>query len=171
MWNDKKIITLYSGNYYVSNDPKVVIYTLLGSCIAVCLFDAQKGIGGMNHFMLPRQSPYSNGSKRQTPGWFGSDALDLLIDEILRMGGSLSHLQAKLFGGAQVVENLDLLSTNVPTANINFTLDYLNEKKIPVIAKDVGGYYGRKIFYKLEDNSVMVRRLDKELKSDGRYSR
>lgn len=167
MLNDKKIVTIYSGNYYVSNDPEVVIYTLLGSCIAVCLFDAQKGIGGMNHFMLPRQSPYSYRSKGSKPGWFGSDSLDLMIDNILKMGGSLSHLNAKVFGGAQVVENLDLLNTNVPTANINFTLNYLDEKKIPIVAKDVGGYSGRKIFYHLEDNSVMVQRLEKELKSDG----
>ncbi len=167
MLNAKKVVTIYSGNYYVSNDPEVVIYTLLGSCIAVCLFDAQKRIGGMNHFMLPRQSPYSYKSKGSTPGWFGSDSLDLLIGEILKMGGSLSHLKAKVFGGAQVVENLDLSNANVSTSNINFTLDYLGEKKIPVIAKDVGGYSGRKVFYKLEDNSVMVQRLEKELKSDG----
>lgn len=171
MWKDKKIVTIYSGNYYVSNDPKVVIYTLLGSCIAVCLFDAQKGIGGMNHFMLPQQNPFSHKSVGSKPGCFGSDSLDLMIDEILKLGGSLSRLEAKVFGGAQVVENLEFLNANVPTANINFTLNYLTEKKIPVIAKDVGGYSGRKIYYDLEDNSVMVRRLDKELKSDGRYSR
>lgn len=167
MLNDKKVVTIYSGNYYVSNDSKVVIYTLLGSCIAVCLFDAQKGIGGMNHFMLPCQSPYSYRSKGSKPGWFGSDSLDLLIESILKMGGSHSHLKAKVFGGAQVVENLDILNTNVPTANINFTLNYLDEKKIPIVAKDVGGYSGRKIYYYLEDNSVMVQRLEKELKLDG----
>jgi len=167
MSNGKKIVTIYSGNYYVSNDPKVVIYTLLGSCIAVCLFDAQKGIGGMNHFMLPRQSPFSYKSKESKPGWFGLDSLDLMIEDILTMGGSLSRLKAKVFGGAQVVEKLDLRNTNVPTANINFALDYLTEKKIPVIAKDIGGYSGRKIYYNLEDNSVMVQRLEKELKSDG----
>ncbi|MGE5606970.1 MAG: chemotaxis protein CheD [Bacteroidota bacterium] len=167
MLNDKKMVTIYSGNYYVSNDPKVVIYTLLGSCIAVCLFDAQKGIGGMNHFMLPQQSPYYQSSKGAKPGWFGSDSLDLMIDEILKLGGSLSHIKAKVFGGAQVVENLDLLNTNVPTVNINFTINYLNQKKIPIIAKDVGGYSGRKIYYYLMDNSVIVRRLEKELKSDG----
>lgn len=167
MLSDKKIVTIYSGNYYVSNDPEVVIFTLLGSCVAVCLFDSQKGIGGMNHFMLPQQSPYANKSNDSKPGWFGLDSLDLMIDEILKNGGSLSNLQAKIFGGAQVIENLDLASTNVSTANISFTLNYLKEKKIPVIAEDVGGYSGRKIFYCLEDHSVLVQRLEKELKSDG----
>lgn len=167
MMNDKKIVTIYSGNYYVSNDPKVVIYTLLGSCIAVCLFDAQKGIGGMNHFMLPKQSPYNYRHEGSNPGWFGLDSLDLMIDEITRMGGALPQLTAKIFGGAQVVENLDLINTNVPDANINFTVDYLAAKKIPVIAKDLGGFSGRKIFYCLADNSVLVQRLEKELKSNG----
>jgi len=167
MLKDKKIVTIYSGNYYVSNNPKEVIYTLLGSCIAVCLFDSQKGIGGMNHFMLPRQSPFSGKSKETKKGWFGSDSIDLMIEEILKRGGSLSRLKAKVFGGAQMVENLDLINSNVSKANINFALDYLNQKQIPIIAKDVGGYSGRKIYYYLEDNSVLVRRLEKELKSDG----
>ena len=167
MLKDKTIVTIYSGNYYVSNDPNVVIYTLLGSCIAVCLFDSQNGIGGMNHFMLPRQSPYSCRPKEIKNGWFGSDSVDLMIDEILKKGGSLSRLKAKVFGGAQMVENLDFVNSNVSKANINFAINYLNEKQIPVIAKDVGGCLGRKIFYYVEDNSVLVQRLEKELKSDG----
>lgn len=167
MLKNKKIVPIYSGNYYVSTDPKVVIYTLLGSCIAVCLFDSQKGIGGMNHFMLPRQSTYSCKSKETKRGWFGSDSVDLMIEEILKRGGSLSRLKAKVFGGAQMVEGLDLINSNVSTANIDFALNYLDEKQIPVIAKDVGGHSGRKIYYYLEDNSVLVQRLEKELKSDG----
>ncbi len=167
MLSDKQLVTIYSGNYYVSNDPKVVIYTLLGSCIAVCLFDDQKGIGGMNHFMLPQQNPYSHRSKGANPGWFGLDSLDLMIGEIIKRGGSLPHLQAKVFGGAQVVENLDLNNTNVSDANISFTINYLAAKKIPIVAKDLGGCSGRKIFYCLEDNSVLVQHLEKELKSNG----
>lgn len=166
MLSNKKVVTIYSGNHYVSNDPKVVIYTLLGSCIAVCLFDIRKGIGGMNHFMLPQQSPYTYRSNDSKPGWFGLDSLDLMIQQILEAGGLLSDLKAKVFGGAQVVENLDLVNTNVPAANISFALNYLNEKRIPVIAKDIGGCSGRKIFYYLEDHSVLVQRLEKELKSD-----
>lgn len=163
---DKKLVAIYSGNYYVSNDPKVVIYTLLGSCIAVCLYDIRNGIGGMNHFMLPRQSPYSYGTEVSRPGWFGMDSLDLMIDQIIKIGGSVSDLKAKVFGGARVVENLDLFNTNIPDANISFTMNYLNQKKIPIIAKDVGGCSGRKIFYCLKDHSVLVQRLEKELKLD-----
>lgn len=166
MLKDKKIVTIYSGNYYVSNDPTIVIYTLLGSCIAVCLFDSQQGIGGMNHFVLPQQPPYSVRASGSKPGWFGSDSLDLMVAEIIKMGGSLINLKAKIFGGAQVVEGLEYLNNNVSTANIDFTINYLNERKIPVVAKDVGGYSGRKIFYFIKDNSVMVQRLEKELKSD-----
>lgn len=166
MLSGKKIVTIYSGNYYVSDDPQVVIHTLLGSCIAVCLFDSENHIGGMNHFMLPQQNQSKNRSPEPSSAWFGLDSMEAMIDRILKLGGTFSNLKAKVFGGGQVVENLTPFNINVAEANINFTLNYLNEKKIPVIAKDVGGYYGRKVLYYLEDHSVLVQRLEKELKLD-----
>ncbi|NLY75390.1 MAG: chemotaxis protein CheD [Firmicutes bacterium] len=166
MLSEKKIVTIYSGNYYVTNDPEVVIHTLLGSCVAVCLFDSQRGIGGMNHFMLPQPRSNTVYNKNSKSGLFGSDAMDLMIEQILKMGGMLSCLKAKVFGGARVVESLDFLDAVVPDANINFTLEYLNEKKIPIVSKDIGGCSGRKIFYYLKDHSVLVQRLGKELKTD-----
>lgn len=166
MFSGKKIVTIYSGNYYVTNDPEVVIYTLLGSCVAVCLFDSQSGVGGMNHFMLPQPKNKTARFKNFKSGLFGLDAMDLMIEQILKMGGTLSGLKAKVFGGARVVESLDFLDAAVPDANINFTLEYLNEKKIPIVSKDIGGCSGRKIFYYLKDHSVLVQRLGKELKTD-----
>ncbi len=166
MLSNKKIVTIYSGNYYVSNDPEVVIHTLLGSCIAVCLFDIKNSIGGMNHFILPQQSSLTIRAPEYKSGWFGLDSMESMIDKILSLGGSFSNLQAKVFGGGQVVENLTPFNINISSANIDFSLNYLNEKKIPVIAKDVGGCFGRKVFYYLEDHSVLVQRLEKELKSD-----
>lgn len=166
MLSDKKIVTIYSGNYYVSDDPQVVIHTLLGSCIAVCLFDCEKNIGGMNHFLLPQQNQSKNRSKSDS-GWFGLDSMEAMINRILELGGAFSRLKAKVFGGGQVVENLTPFNINVAEANIIFILNYLREKKIPVLAKDVGGCYGRKVLYYLEDHSVLVQRLEKELKLDG----
>jgi chemotaxis protein CheD len=166
MLSDKKIVTIYSGNYYVSDDPQVVIHTLLGSCIAVCLFDSENNIGGMNHFVLPQQNQAKNRSKSD-PGWFGLDSMEAMINRILVLGGTFSRLKAKVFGGGQVVENLTPFNINVAEANINFILSYLRENNIPVLAKDVGGCYGRKVLYYLEDHSVLVQRLEKELKLDG----
>lgn len=168
MLSDKKVITIYSGSYFVSKDPEVVIHTLLGSCIAICLFDTVNSIGGMNHFMLPQQSPYTNQPLEpdSKSGWFGLTSMESMTEQILKLGGSFSNLKAKVFGGGQVVENLAPFNINVSDANIEFSLNYLNEKKIPVIAKDVGGCFGRSVYYYLEDHSVLVQRLEKELTSD-----
>lgn len=167
MQSDNKIVTIYSGSYYVSDDPQVVIHTILGSCIAVCLFDKENHIGGMNHFLLPQQSPSKKRSTKSNSGWFGLDSMEAMINRILELGGAFSNLKAKVFGGGQVVENLTPFNINVAEENIKFILNYLIEKKIPIIAKDVGGCYGRKVLYYLEDHSVLVHRLEKELKSDG----
>ena len=167
MQSDNKIVTIYSGSYYVSDDPQVVIHTILGSCIAVCLFDKENHIGGMNHFLLPQQNPSKKRSTKSNSGWFGLDSMEAMINRILELGGAFSNLKAKVFGGGQVVENLTPFNINVAEENIKFILNYLIEKKIPIIAKDVGGCYGRKVLYYLEDHSVLVHRLEKELKSDG----
>ncbi|NLW46704.1 MAG: chemotaxis protein CheD [Firmicutes bacterium] len=166
MLSDKKIVTIYSGTYYVSDDPQVVIHTLLGSCIAVCLFDNENHIGGMNHFLLPEENPARKRLFKPDSGWFGLDSMEAMIGRVLELGGVFSNLKAKVFGGGQVVDNLTPFNINLAEANIKFILSYLSEKKIPVIVKDVGGRYGRKVLYYLEDHSVLVQRLEKELKLD-----
>jgi chemotaxis protein CheD len=167
MLNDKKIVTIFSGNYYVSDDPQVVIHTILGSCIAVCLFDSENHIGGMNHFLLPQQYSSKKRLSKLESGWFGLDSMEAMINRVLELGGAFPNLKAKVFGGGQVIENLAPFNINVADANIKFILSYLIEKKIPVVAKDVGGSFGRKVLYHLEDHSVLVQRLEKELKLDG----
>jgi chemotaxis protein CheD len=156
----KKIITIHSGEYYVSRDPDVVIYTLLGSCIAVCLYDPVSGIGGMNHFMLPEgvEGQYAS------YGRYGLQSLETMMNHLLSEGAVLQGMQAKIFGGSNMLDFYNR-ENDVALSNIRFTLKYLESKRIPIMAKGLGGRYGLIIFYVLEDYSVYVQRLTKEEKN------
>jgi chemotaxis protein CheD len=163
---NKKIITIHSGEYYISDDPTVVINTLLGSCVAVCLYDPISGIGGMNHFMLPKAGE----GQAVDYGRFGLQSLDSMIEHLLIQGAIFQNIKAKVFGGGNMV-NFDRQENNVALSNILFSLKYLESKSIPIIAKELGGRSGREIYYVLEDHSVYVQRLTKEGKnSDGSKS-
>jgi chemotaxis protein CheD len=159
MLEGKQIVTIYSGEYYISSDPQVVIYTLLGSCIAVCLYDSINGIGGMNHFMLPQ----AHEDQISEYGRYGLQSMELMIEKLLYQGAVYQNLKAKIFGGGNMI-SFNYRESDIALSNIRFTLKYLASKTIPIIAKGLGGTSGRKIYYFLEDHSVYVRRLNREEK-------
>ncbi|HBE80225.1 MAG TPA: chemotaxis protein CheD [Firmicutes bacterium] len=160
---DRNITTIYSGEYYISDDPHVVIYTLLGSCIAVCLYDELNCIGGMNHFMLPQAVE----GQHLKEGCYGLQSLELMIKDLLNQGARYQNLKAKIFGGGKMV-GFSSQKNDISLANIRFALKYLESKQIPIIAKELGGTLGRKIYYVLADHSVYVQRLNREVNfSDG----
>ena len=160
MFQDKKIVIIYSGDYYISNDPNVVICTVLGSCIAVCLYDEKTQIGGMNHFMLPRAWE----QQVSEYGRFGLESMEIMLAKFYKMGASHFNLKAKVFGGARMLD-LNLRSSvmegdiDVASSNINFILDYLKRQQITIAAQDLGGIAGRKIYYMLENHKVYLHRL------------
>lgn len=94
-------IHVIQGTHAVSNDPDTVLSTVLGSCVATCLWDDRAGWGGMNHFLLPE----ATGSDAEAT-LFGAYAVELLINELLKHGASKSSLRAKLFGGGRIVDGL-----------------------------------------------------------------
>ena len=153
---DDNLVTIYNGEFYVSEDSNVTIFTLLGSCIAVCLYDEYTGIGGMNHFMLPRAVNNLN----LNPGHYGYESMEMMFEKFLKMGALFSNLKAKVFGGARMfdLENRDS-ANDVAKANIEFILHYLAQKRVPIIARDLGGTAGRKIYYRLKDYRVYLKRL------------
>jgi chemotaxis protein CheD len=155
----KNVVTIYSGEYYTSNNPLEVIYTLLGSCIAVCLYDVTNGIGGMNHFMLPQ----AREDQILDHGQFGLQSLEMMIEQLLDKGAIYQNLKAKIFGGGNMV-GFNSRENDIAMSNIRFTLKYLESKGIPIISKELGGTSGRKIYYVLEDHSVYVQRLNREAK-------
>jgi len=144
-------VKILPGEYFVFNED-VLIMTTLGSCIAVCLWDRQAKIGGMNHFMLP-----DNGGGASDSGRYGSFAMELLINEMLKMGASRLTLEAKVFGGGAVISGMS--SINVGERNTQFVMDYLKTERIPVVSKDVLEIYPRKVCFFPKSGKAMVKRL------------
>lgn len=130
---------------------KVLVHTILGSCVAVCLYDKVLNIGGINHYMLPLW----NGEGLSTPK-YGNVAIDKLIDKMLANGSRKEHLVAKIFGGGEVLET-DFKGFNIGPRNIEIARHMLKEYKIPVLAQSTGGKLGRKIVFNTQSGEVMQR--------------
>ena len=141
-------VKVLPGEYYV-DDEDLLIMTTLGSCIAACLWDRERRVGGMNHFMLPEGSGDS--------GRYGSYAMDLLIGELVKRGAQRATMEAKVFGGGAVLEGMN--SMRVGERNTTFVLDYLRTERIPVVSKDVLEIYPRKVCFLPASGKAMVKRL------------
>jgi chemotaxis protein CheD len=128
--------------------------TILGSCVAICLFDPGLPAGGMNHYLLPHQVGDFGESTR-----FGAPALARLIAAMLDLGGRKSRLQAKVFGGARVLQPAPSGAGDLGSRNAALAFDLLAAERIPVIAHDVGGSRSRKLLYRTDDGAAFVRRL------------
>lgn len=131
-------VQLTLGDTYVTSNPEEVLTTILGSCIAACIRDPASGVGGMNHFLLP----FSEGHDREAR-CYGINAMELLINEILKHGGDRRRLEAKIFGGGNVVAAL----SSVGTRNAAFAKQFLADEGISVVGGDVGGTIARRIQY------------------------
>ena len=131
-----KTITVVQGDYAVSADPNVMMSTVLGSCVSVCLFDAFARLGGMNHFLLAsRVGAHSDDLK------YGINAMELLINKVLQAGGDRASLQAKLFGGARMTAHAQDIGQN----NADFALDFLIREGIPCVSQSLGGDQARRV--------------------------
>lgn len=136
------------GEHYVSQED-LLIMTTLGSCVAACLWDRDTHVGGMNHFMLPDGDGET--------GRYGAFAMELLINEILKRGARRGALEAKVFGGGQVIAGMH--SMNVGQRNVAFVMDYLHTERIPVLSKDVLDQCPRKVCFIPTTGKAMVKRL------------
>lgn len=143
-------VKVLPGEYFVATDD-LVIMTVLGSCIAACLWDGKARAGGMNHFMLP------DGDSSDGLGRYGSYAMELLINEMLKLGARRETMQAKVFGGAQVMAGFTTM--NVGERNTQFVLDYLATERIPVVSQDVLDIHPRKVCFFPVTGKALVKRL------------
>lgn len=137
---------------YLVVDDGTALVTVLGSCVAACIRDPLLQLGGMNHFMLP-EGNIGDGA----PARYGSHAMELLINELLKRGASRRRLEAKVFGGANVLRGFT--SNPVGTRNAEFVLAYLDAEQIPVVAEDLRGIHPRKVWFFPQTGRVMVNRL------------
>ena len=148
----KNAVKILPGEYFVDNNQHgddVLIMTTLGSCIAACLWDREAKVGGMNHFMLPEGDAGS--------GRYGSYAMELLINEMMKRGATRGTMEAKVFGGGQVIEGMTTM--NIGQRNTDFVVDYLKTERIPILAKDVLSVYPRKVCFLPGSGKAMVKRL------------
>lgn len=143
-------VKVLPGEYFVARE-QLAIMTVLGSCIAACLWDSRMRVGGMNHFMLPESDSVDSS------GRYGSYAMELLINEMMKLGARRETLQAKIFGGGQVMANFTTM--NVGERNTRFVRDYLATERIPIVSEDVLDIYPRKVVFFPVTGKAMVKRL------------
>ena len=143
-------VKVLPGEFFV-HDEDLLIMTTLGSCIAACLWDREKRVGGMNHFLLP------DGGGGADSGRYGSFAMDLLIGEMVKRGATRATMEAKVFGGGAVINGMNTI--NVGERNTSFVLDYLRTERISVVSKDVLDVYPRKVCFLPHSGKAMVKRL------------
>lgn len=152
---DRQAAKILPGEYCVSSTGMLLV-TVLGSCVAACIRDRELGLGGMNHFMLPEDS------RKETAGAsarYGTFAMEILINHLLKLGARRSRLEAKVFGGGAVMASL--ANSNVGVRNADFVLDFLATEKIPVLASDLLDSYPRKVYYFSDTGRVLVKKLNR----------
>ncbi len=157
------IHSVLPGDFKITTKPDEVISTLLGSCVAACIRCRKTGFGGLNHFLLPS----TRGREIQDDAHamrYGDYAMEVLIGSILRSGGCRNSLEAKIFGGANMYATDS--SKPVGRSNIQFVLDFINSEGISLIAEDVGGGAGRKIYFHPATGKVKVQKLQKQKELD-----
>ena len=136
---------------YVATGDAVALVTLLGSCVAACLYDPVVKVGGMNHFMLPGEDGKSVCAR------YGAHAMELLINDLLKRGARRQHLLAKVFGGGNVLSGFHV--DPIGTRNARFVLEYLAAERIPVMAQDLGDIHPRKVWFFVQTGRTLVKRL------------
>jgi chemotaxis protein CheD len=152
-------VRIMAGEYFVTRE-SLGITTVLGSCVSACIRDPYARVGGMNHFLLPVQANAEFEGPRaivSAAARYGVQAMELTINELLRCGARRERLEAKLFGGAAVLDGM--IRANIGGRNAAFARDFLEREAIRVAAADLGGKYPRKIFYDPMSGEAFVKYL------------
>ncbi len=153
--HDSEAAKIMPGEYYATSR-NMLLVTVLGSCVCACIRDKVSGIGGMNHFMLP-----DNGRDQNNPlgesARYGTYAMEILINQLLKMGAERRNFEAKVFGGGAVLRGFTV--SNVGERNAEFVLQFLKTEKIHLAAQDLLDIYPRKVFYFPNTGRVRVKKL------------
>lgn len=147
---------LTAGEYFATQNGEV-LYTIVGSCIATCIYDSERKVGGMNHFLLPGMV-HPDEMLSSDVGRYGMFAMELLIGELIKLGARRNTLKAKLFGGGKVL-TFRKDDGDVTASNIRFARKFLELEGIPTVNEDVGGNKGRKIMFYTDTNRVLLKRF------------
>jgi chemotaxis protein CheD len=134
----------------------MLIVTVLGSCVSACIRDRVTGLGGMNHFMLP-DGGGDNGSPVSASARYGTYAMEILINDLLKAGAKRENMEAKVFGGGAVLKGFTAI--NVGERNAAFVLNFLKVEKIRVVAEDLNDIHPRKVYFFPRTGKVLVKKL------------
>lgn len=156
------VAKILPGEFYVSRDVEKIA-TTLGSCVSACIWDCKKGVGGMNHFMLPLTekemhevtwgNAKSNAKSNATR--YGNYAMEHLVNEILKNGGQRKNLRVKVFGGGKVLKQ----ANDIGKKNAEFVLDYIDIENIHLVSQDLGSNCPRKVIFDPLTGKVLMKRL------------
>jgi chemotaxis protein CheD len=152
---DCQAAKILPGEYYFTNKDMLIV-TVLGSCVSACIRDRVTGLGGMNHFMLP-DGGGDNGSPVSASARYGTYAMEILINDLLKAGARRENLEAKVFGGGAVLKGFTAI--NVGERNAAFVLNFLKVEKIRVMAEDLNDIYPRKVYFFPRTGKVLVKKL------------
>lgn len=145
-------VAVLMGDCVVSADPGVSLMTLLGSCVAACIWDPHAKVGGMNHFLVPGAEAHEATTR---PECRGSVLMERLLHSVLARGAAEGRLEARLFGGASVIGN----ASRIGSRNIQCAADFLAERGIALRESDVGGRSARRLTFWPASGRIQVRRL------------
>lgn len=155
-WNPRRrhwCVRLGTGACYVTDDDDILT-TVLGSCVAACVHDPVRRIGGMNHFLLPFIEHELHEEEGQSTR-YGVYAMELLVNEVMKAGGRRADLQVKVFGGAGLVSG----GGDSGRRNIDFVHQYLLTEGLQLVAADVGDMWPRRLEYHPRSGRARARRL------------
>ena len=152
---DRDAAKILPGEYYFTGKDMLIV-TVLGSCVAACIRDRVSGVGGMNHFMLPDgggdvDSPASASMR------YGAYAMEVLINDLQKAGAKRENLEAKVFGGGNVLRGF--IAINVGERNAQFVRDYLRAENIRIMAEDLNDIHPRKVYFFPRTGKVLVKKL------------
>ena len=150
---DTEMIYLHPGEMFAAAH-RCAITTVLGSCVAVCLYDGASGIGGVNHYLLPHEGPQGYGPLR-----CGPTAIRALIESVTNLGASRDRLVAKVYGGAHLLKAMTGERWQLGAANVEVAREVLGANGIPVRDMDVGGLRGRKLQFVTGTGAVWVKEI------------
>ncbi len=142
-----RIVAVVQGEYRISREPDVIMSTVLGSCVAACIYDTDRRLGGLNHFLLPGDKRSGSAELK-----YGSMAMELLINELLKAGAKRSNMKVKLFGGARISAGL----SDIGAKNIEFARNYVRREGFPVVDESLGGTQARRIHFRPTTGEVKL---------------
>ena len=151
---DRDAAKILPGEYFYTGKDMLIV-TVLGSCVSACIRDRVSGVGGMNHFMLPDggdgDSPVSASAR------YGTYAMEILINDLLKAGAKRENMEAKVFGGGAVLRGFSAI--NVGERNAAFVRNFLKVENIRVVAEDLNDIHPRKVYYFPRSGKVLVKKL------------